>query len=146
MCRRDGGLRIPGTGLGPRDVYHAFLSGIDSAGHGDVSWRLTRQQGSSNECSGRKASLLTTTAREEARAALTTEMSPHHLAPLWKCCGIAAAERPVPAFWRYDDIRPYLMRAGRSDHRRRSGASRADSRKPALRGRPSRNRSTPGCN
>ena len=73
-------------------------------------------------------------AATEARAALYAEMSPHHLTPLWEVLHALVPPQPntpcVPAFWRYDDIRPYLMRRGRSDHRRRSGAPRADSRKP----------------
>ena len=55
-------------------------------------------------------------AAPEARAALYTEMSPHHLTPLWEVLHALVPPQPntpcVPALWRYDDVRPYLMRAG----------------------------------
>lgn len=50
------------------------------------------------------------------RAALYRAMAPHHLTPLWEVLHALVPPRPatpcVPAHWRYEDVRPYLMRAG----------------------------------
>jgi gentisate 1,2-dioxygenase len=43
-------------------------------------------------------------------------MDPHHLTPLWEVLHALVPQRPatpcVPALWKYDDVRPFLMRAG----------------------------------
>ncbi|MFZ2737889.1 MAG: gentisate 1,2-dioxygenase [Burkholderiaceae bacterium] len=50
------------------------------------------------------------------RQQLYQDMSPHHLTPLWEVLHALVPARPttpcVPALWRYQDIRPYLMRSG----------------------------------
>lgn len=50
------------------------------------------------------------------RAALYRAMAPHHLTPLWEVLHALVPQRPatpcVPAHWRYETVRPYLMRAG----------------------------------
>ena len=50
------------------------------------------------------------------RTALYADMSPHNLTPLWEVLHALVPPHPrspcVPAFWRYDDVRPFLMRAG----------------------------------
>ncbi len=50
------------------------------------------------------------------RQQLYREMDPHHLTPLWEVLHALVPQRPttpcVPAFWKYGDVRPFLMRAG----------------------------------
>ncbi len=50
------------------------------------------------------------------RAKLYADMSPHHLTPLWEVLHALVPPQPktpcVPALWRYDEVRPLLMRAG----------------------------------
>lgn len=52
----------------------------------------------------------------QLRQQLYREMDPHHLTPLWEVLHALVPPQPntpcVPAFWRYDAVRPYLMRAG----------------------------------
>lgn len=51
-----------------------------------------------------------------ARQRLYREMSPLHLTPLWEVLHALVPPQPaspcVPAFWKYSDVRPFLMRAG----------------------------------
>lgn len=51
-----------------------------------------------------------------SRAQLYADMSPHHLTPLWEVLHVLVPREPMspclPAHWKYDDVRPYLMRAG----------------------------------
>ena len=51
-----------------------------------------------------------------ARLALYREMSPLHLTPLWEVLHALVPPQPaspcVPALWKYQDVRPFLMRAG----------------------------------
>jgi gentisate 1,2-dioxygenase len=51
------------------------------------------------------------------RQAFYDRLAPNNLAPLWKVLGALITPEPrspcVPAFWRYDDVRPQLMEAGR---------------------------------
>jgi gentisate 1,2-dioxygenase len=50
------------------------------------------------------------------RAQLYADMSPHHLTPLWEVLHALVPPQPaspcVPALWKYDEVRPFLMRAG----------------------------------
>jgi gentisate 1,2-dioxygenase len=50
------------------------------------------------------------------RQQLYRDMDPYHLTPLWEVLHALVPPRPatpcVPALWRYDEIRPLLMRAG----------------------------------
>jgi gentisate 1,2-dioxygenase len=50
------------------------------------------------------------------RQQLYRDMDPHHLTPLWEVLHALVPQRPatpcVPALWKYDDVRPFLMRAG----------------------------------
>lgn len=50
------------------------------------------------------------------RDRLYAEMSPQNLTPLWEVLHALVPPQPntpcVPALWRYDDVRPFLMRAG----------------------------------
>jgi len=52
---------------------------------------------------------------EKGRADFYGRASTEHLAPLWRVLhGLVTAEpvpRCVPAMWRYDEVRPYLMEA-----------------------------------
>jgi len=52
----------------------------------------------------------------QARQQLYGDMSPHHLTPLWEVLHALVPQQPatpcLPAHWRYDDVRPFLMRAG----------------------------------
>ena len=51
-----------------------------------------------------------------ARQQLYRDMDPHHLTPLWEVLHALVPPRPatpcVPAHWRYEQVRPFLMRAG----------------------------------
>ncbi|MGD9942982.1 MAG: gentisate 1,2-dioxygenase [Burkholderiaceae bacterium] len=51
-----------------------------------------------------------------ARQALYDEMNPLHLTPLWESLHQLVPPQPatpcVPALWRYDEVRPFLMRSG----------------------------------
>jgi gentisate 1,2-dioxygenase len=50
------------------------------------------------------------------RAKLYEDMSPHNLTPLWEVLHALVPPQPktpcVPAMWKYDEVRPFLMRAG----------------------------------
>jgi gentisate 1,2-dioxygenase len=50
------------------------------------------------------------------RAALYADMSPHNLTPLWEVLHALVPPQPktpcVPAMWKYDEVRPFLMRSG----------------------------------
>jgi gentisate 1,2-dioxygenase len=50
------------------------------------------------------------------RAKLYDDMSPHNLTPLWEVLHALVPPQPktpcVPALWKYDEVRPFLMRAG----------------------------------
>jgi gentisate 1,2-dioxygenase len=50
------------------------------------------------------------------RATLYREMSSHHLTPLWEVLHALVPKEPkpsaVPCLWRYDDVRPFVERAG----------------------------------
>jgi gentisate 1,2-dioxygenase len=51
-----------------------------------------------------------------ARQQLYRDMDPHHLTPLWEVLHALVPQKPatpcVPAHWKYDQVRPFLMRAG----------------------------------
>jgi gentisate 1,2-dioxygenase len=53
----------------------------------------------------------------EQRQQLYQDMYPHHLTPLWEVLHALVPPAPYtpcdPAFWSYETVRPYLMRAGR---------------------------------
>jgi gentisate 1,2-dioxygenase len=55
-------------------------------------------------------------ARTADRAAFYDELAPRHMAPLWEVLRGLITREPttpcVPALWRYDEVRPYLMRSG----------------------------------
>ena len=69
-----------------------------------------------------------------ARQQLYSDMAPLHLTPLWEVLHALVPREPqtpcVPALWRYDEMRPFLMRVGQADHRRGSGAPRAGPGEP----------------
>jgi gentisate 1,2-dioxygenase len=50
------------------------------------------------------------------RAQLYQDMSPHNLTPLWEVLHALVPQQPktpcVPALWKYNEVRPFLMRAG----------------------------------
>ncbi len=50
------------------------------------------------------------------RAQLYADMSPHNLTPLWEVLHALVPPQPaspcVPALWKYEEVRPFLMRAG----------------------------------
>jgi gentisate 1,2-dioxygenase len=52
----------------------------------------------------------------DARQQLYRDMAPHNLTPLWEVLHALVPPRPatpcVPAHWRYEEVRPFLMRAG----------------------------------
>lgn len=52
----------------------------------------------------------------QIREQLYREMEPHHLTPLWEVLHGLVPPRPrtpcVPALWRYEEVRPFLLRAG----------------------------------
>jgi gentisate 1,2-dioxygenase len=51
-----------------------------------------------------------------SREQLYRDMDPLHLTPLWEVLHALVPQQPrtpcVPALWKYDDVRPFLMRAG----------------------------------
>ncbi len=55
-------------------------------------------------------------ARTAERKAFYDELAPKHMAPLWEVLRALITREPatpcLPAIWRYDEVRPYLMRAG----------------------------------
>jgi gentisate 1,2-dioxygenase len=52
----------------------------------------------------------------QLREQLYRDMDPHHLTPLWEVLHALVPPKPntpcVPAFWKYDEVRPFLLRAG----------------------------------
>jgi gentisate 1,2-dioxygenase len=52
----------------------------------------------------------------QMRQQLYRDMDAHNLTPLWEVLHALVPPQPntpcVPAFWKYDEVRPYLMRAG----------------------------------
>ena len=52
----------------------------------------------------------------QQREQLYRDMDPYNLTPLWEVLHALVPPRPaspcVPALWKYDEIRPFLMRAG----------------------------------
>jgi gentisate 1,2-dioxygenase len=52
----------------------------------------------------------------DQRQQLYRDMDPHHLTPLWEVLHALVPREPrtpcVPALWRYDEVRPFLKRAG----------------------------------
>jgi len=51
-----------------------------------------------------------------ARAAYYEQIAAKHMSPLWESLSALVPERPkspcVPALWRYDEVRPWLMQSG----------------------------------
>jgi len=58
----------------------------------------------------------TAPARTAERTAFYDELAPKHMAPLWEVLRALITHEPatpcVPVMWRYDEVRPYLMRSG----------------------------------
>ena len=56
-------------------------------------------------------------ARTPEREAFYNELAPKNMAPLWEVLRALITREPqtpcVPVLWRYDEVRPYLMRSGR---------------------------------
>ncbi|MDB5899168.1 MAG: gentisate 1,2-dioxygenase-like protein [Ramlibacter sp.] len=52
----------------------------------------------------------------QLRQQLYADMHPHNLTPLWEVLHALVPQQPntpcVPALWKYDQVRPFLMRAG----------------------------------
>jgi gentisate 1,2-dioxygenase len=52
----------------------------------------------------------------QMRQQLYDDMDPHHLTPLWEVLHALVPKQPntpcAPALWKYDEVRPFLMRAG----------------------------------
>jgi gentisate 1,2-dioxygenase len=52
----------------------------------------------------------------QMRQQLYSDMAPHHLTPLWEVLHALVPREPatpcVPVHWRYDEVQPFLMRAG----------------------------------
>jgi gentisate 1,2-dioxygenase len=59
---------------------------------------------------------MTSAPSNEVREQLYNDMAPHHLTPLWRELHALVPQHPntpcVPALWKYEQIRPYLMRSG----------------------------------
>ena len=53
---------------------------------------------------------------QSVREQLYQDMSPHNLSPLWEVLHALVPQQPttpcLPALWKYDAVRPFLMRAG----------------------------------
>jgi gentisate 1,2-dioxygenase len=53
---------------------------------------------------------------KQIREQLYRDMEPHNLTPLWEVLHALVPPKPntpcVPALWKYDEVRPFLMRAG----------------------------------
>lgn len=53
-----------------------------------------------------------------AREQLYRDMSPYHLTPLWEVLHALVPPQPatpcVPALWKYEEVRPFLMRSGQA--------------------------------
>ena len=56
-------------------------------------------------------------ARTPEREAFYNELAPKNMAPLWEVLRALITREPatpcVPVLWRYDEVRPYLMRSGK---------------------------------
>jgi gentisate 1,2-dioxygenase len=54
----------------------------------------------------------------QLRQELYRDMDRHHLTPLWEVLHALVPPQPntpcVPAFWKYDEVRPFLLRAGQA--------------------------------
>ena len=52
----------------------------------------------------------------QMRQQLYRDMEPLHLTPLWEVLHALVPQQPttpcVPTLWRYEEVRPFLMRAG----------------------------------
>ncbi|NML45894.1 gentisate 1,2-dioxygenase [Ramlibacter sp. G-1-2-2] len=52
----------------------------------------------------------------DTRQQLYRDMDPHNLTPLWEVLHALVPPRPntpcIPALWKYDEVRPFLLRAG----------------------------------
>jgi gentisate 1,2-dioxygenase len=52
----------------------------------------------------------------QQRQQLYSDMGPHNLTPLWEVLHALVPQKPntpcAPALWKYDEVRPFLMRAG----------------------------------
>lgn len=61
--------------------------------------------------------LFTKAEQTDERKAFYARIDRHSLTPLWETLGVLVPPHPspacVPALWRYRDVRPYLMEAGR---------------------------------
>src|SRR5690606_40914338 len=59
------------------------------------------------------------------RQQLYRDMDAHDLSPLWEVLHALVPPRPatpcVPALWKYEEVRPFLMRAGERSEERRGG-------------------------
>ena len=59
---------------------------------------------------------MTNTSLHPDRAQLYADMSPHHLTPLWEVLHALVPPQPktpcAAALWKYDTVRPFLMRSG----------------------------------
>lgn len=75
------------------------------------------------------------------RSQLYADMAPHHLTPLWEELHALVPAQPrtpcVPAFWSYNTVRPYLMRAGEAITAEEAVRRVLILENPALRGRAS---------
>lgn len=82
-----------------------------------------------------------TLAAAEARQQLYRDMSPLNLTPLWEVLHALVPQRPatpcVPAHWKYDDVRPFLMRAGQAITAQEAVRRVLILENPALRGKSS---------
>ena len=70
-----------------------------------------------NKCAYYNLKMSTSTVQfNDVREQLYSDMAPHHLAPLWRELHALVPKQPntpcVPALWKYEQIRPYLMRSG----------------------------------
>lgn len=61
---------------------------------------------------------MSATPTDTSRADYYARMAEHHLLPLWESLHALVPKRPTPrcesALWKYDEIRPYVMEAGRA--------------------------------
>ncbi|HZB91200.1 MAG TPA: gentisate 1,2-dioxygenase [Stellaceae bacterium] len=77
--------------------------------------------------------------RTTERAAFYDELAPRHMAPLWEVLRGLITREPqtpcVPALWRYDEVRPYLMRSGALITAREAERRVLILENPALRGK-----------
>lgn len=73
------------------------------------------------------------------RAAFYGRIAPHNLAPLWEVLHGLVRKTPaptaIPALWRYDEVRPYLMESGRLITAKEAERRVLVLENPAMRGR-----------